>query len=88
MVNEKRQVCQLRTKNHHAWICHPGSSGDDGVHVYVAEDWTSACGEADELESGILEFAFGVDDRSRLSCQIVMSDELEGLTLHLPKRQY
>ena len=73
----------------------PGIEGDCGglcacgtCHVYVSEDWTSACGEADELESGILEFAFGVDDRSRLSCQIIMNDGLEGLTLHLPKRQY
>lgn len=73
----------------------PGIEGDCGglcacgtCHVYVPEDWRGACGAADELETGILEFAFGVDDRSRLSCQIVMSDELDGLRLHLPKRQY
>jgi ferredoxin, 2Fe-2S len=73
----------------------PGIEGDCGglcacgtCHVYVPESWRDACGEADELEVGILEFAFGVDDRSRLSCQIVMSDKIDGLRLHLPKRQY
>ena len=73
----------------------PGIEGDCGglcacgtCHVYVPDDWSAACGIADELESGILEFAFGVDDRSRLSCQINMHEELAGLRLHLPKRQY
>lgn len=73
----------------------PGIEGDCGglcacgtCHVYVPPEWAHACGRADELESGILEFAFGVDERSRLSCQILMQEELQGLRLHLPKRQY
>ena len=73
----------------------PGIEGDCGglcacgtCHVYVPEAWAAACGTPDELESGILEFAYGVDERSRLSCQIKMREELEGLRLDLPKRQY
>ena len=73
----------------------PGIEGDCGglcacgtCHVYVPEDWAQACGAADELETGILEFAFGVDDRSRLCCQIMMTQELAGIKIGLPKRQY
>ncbi len=73
----------------------PGIEGDCGglcacgtCHVYVPEEWQKACPEPDELEKSILEFAFGVDDRSRLSCQITMSEELDGLRLDLPTRQY
>ena len=57
-------------------------------HGYIAEEWASACGPADELENGILEFAFGVDDRSRLCCQIMMSEDMAGMKVDLPKRQY
>jgi 2Fe-2S ferredoxin len=42
----------------------------------------------DELEEGILAFAYDVDDNSRLSCQIEITDELDGLVVELPKRQY
>lgn len=73
----------------------PGIEGDCGglcacgtCHVYVPAEWARVCGEADELENGILEFAFGVDERSRLSCQITMRGELGGLRVDLPKRQY
>ena len=73
----------------------PGIEGDCGglcacgtCHVYVPENWAAHCGTPDELEENILEFAYGVDDRSRLSCQIEMSEALDGLELHLPPRQY
>ena len=41
-----------------------------------------------ELERDILDFAFDVDERSRLSCQIEMREELAGIRVELPKRQY
>ena len=73
----------------------PGIEGDCGglcacgtCHIYVSEQWATKCSAPDELEEGILEFAFGVDQRSRLSCQIAMSESLEGLVVHLPERQY
>ena len=73
----------------------PGIEGDCGglcacgtCHVYLSERWSANCEPPDELEEGILEFAFGVDERSRLSCQIEMSEALEGLVVRLPERQY
>lgn len=73
----------------------PGIEGDCGglcacgtCHVYVPEAWAERCGTPDELEAGILEFAYGVDERSRLCCQIEMQPELAGLTVQLPERQY
>ena len=73
----------------------PGIEGDCGglcacgtCHVYVDAPWMQQLPEADELEQGILEFAWDVDDRSRLSCQLIMTDALAGIRLHLPARQY
>ena len=47
-------------------------------HVYVREDWKDATGEREEMESDMLDFAFEVKDNSRLSCQIKISDALDG----------
>ena len=73
----------------------PGIEGDCGglcacgtCHIYIPDEWREACGAAEELEEGILAFAFDVDARSRLSCQIEMSDAMEGIEVHLPERQY
>jgi 2Fe-2S ferredoxin len=73
----------------------PGIEGDCGglcacgtCHVYVPEDFTQLCGAADELEQGMLEFAFDTRDASRLSCQIVVTEGLDGLIVQMPARQY
>jgi 2Fe-2S ferredoxin len=73
----------------------PGIEGDCGglcacgtCHVYVPPEWQSLCGEADELELGMLEFAFDVDDSSRLSCQIDATEEMDGMRIRMPARQY
>jgi ferredoxin, 2Fe-2S len=73
----------------------PGIDGDCGglcacgtCHVYVPAEHQALTGCAEELESAMLEFAFNVDDRSRLSCQIVATDAMDGLRIHLPERQY
>ena len=73
----------------------PGIEGDCGglcacatCHVYIPEEHQGDCGEVEELEQNILDFAFDVDDRSRLSCQIEMSDALDGMRVLMPKRQY
>ncbi len=73
----------------------PGIEGDCGglcacatCHVYIPEDWARKCGEADELESNILDFAFDVRENSRLSCQIQMSEELDGIRVEIAERQY
>ena len=56
-------------------------------HVYVDESWRATVGEPDELEAELLEFANEPKDNSRLSCQIEVSDALDGLVVHLPESQ-
>lgn len=73
----------------------PGIEGDCGglcacgtCHVYVPEEWQTLCGEVDELEQGMLEFAFDVNESSRLSCQISVTEDMEGMRIRMPARQY
>lgn len=73
----------------------PGIEGDCGglcacgtCHVYIPPEWKDKCGEPEELEQAILDFAFDVNESSRLGCQIEITDELDGITVNLPDRQY
>ena len=73
----------------------PGIIGECGgnascatCHVYVREEFASLVGEPDETEDDLLEL--GVGDRrptSRLSCQISVTPELDGLTVDIPDEQ-
>ena len=56
-------------------------------HVYVAEEWREATGEPQPMEEDMLDFAFDVRPNSRLSCQIRVKPELDGLVVHTPTRQ-
>ena len=56
-------------------------------HVYVDEAWRSATGEPEPMEQDMLDFAYDVRPTSRLSCQIRVSDALDGLTVTVPERQ-
>ena len=56
-------------------------------HVYVAEDWKAATGEPEPMEEDMLDFASDVRPNSRLSCQIRIKPELEGLVVTTPDRQ-
>lgn len=56
-------------------------------HVYVDETWTSVVGEPEPMEEDMLDFAYDVRANSRLSCQIRVSDELDGLVVSVPERQ-
>ena len=56
-------------------------------HVYVDETWTEQVGGPSEMEEDMLDFAFDVRPTSRLSCQIRVSDALDGLVLHIPEEQ-
>jgi 2Fe-2S ferredoxin len=73
----------------------PGIEGDCGgmcacatCHVYVPESYQAVTGRPQELEAAMLEFAFDVDQRSRLSCQIVAAEPMDGMRIHMPRRQY
>jgi len=56
-------------------------------HVYVDEAWTEVVGEPATMEEDMLDFAYDVRPNSRLSCQIKVRDELDGLLVRVPERQ-
>lgn len=56
-------------------------------HVYVDNAWTDAVGKPAAMEEDMLDFAFDVRPDSRLSCQIKVSDALDGLVVSIPERQ-
>jgi 2Fe-2S ferredoxin len=56
-------------------------------HVYVDPAWVEATGSAKHLEEDMLECAMDLQDNSRLSCQIEVSDELDGLIVRMPELQ-
>jgi len=56
-------------------------------HVYVDEAFKEIVGEPEPMEEDMLDFAFDVRPTSRLSCQIRVRDELDGLTVTVPDRQ-
>ena len=73
----------------------PGIDADCGgacacatCHVYVDEAWLAKTGERTAMEESMLDFAEGVADNSRLSCQIKVSDDLDGLVVRMPESQH
>jgi len=56
-------------------------------HVYVDQEWLGKVGEPGEFERDLLEMVIDPEQNSRLSCQIKMNPELDGLVVHLPKAQ-
>ena len=56
-------------------------------HVYVDDEWKEKTGDPSPMEEDMLDFAFDVRPNSRLSCQIKVSDELDGFTVTVPERQ-
>ena len=57
-------------------------------HVYVDEAWKDKTGESSAMEESMLDFAENVEPNSRLSCQIKVSDALDGLIVRLPESQH
>lgn len=73
----------------------PGIDADCGgacacatCHVYVDESFMDKVGEQQEMEQSMLDFAENVQANSRLSCQITVSDELDGLRVTTPESQH
>lgn len=56
-------------------------------HVYVDEAWQEKVGGPEIMEEDMLDFAFEPKTGSRLSCQIKMTNELDGLIVVVPERQ-
>ena len=57
-------------------------------HVYVDAGWRDKTGKAESMEEDMLDFAFDVREESRLSCQIKVTDALDGLVLRIPPKQF
>ncbi len=56
-------------------------------HVYVSDEWKAAVGGPSPMEEDMLDFAFDVRPNSRLSCQIKVRAELDGLVVTTPSKQ-
>ena len=72
----------------------PGIDADCGggmacatCHVYVDENWMHKLPQKDDGEEDMLDMAFEPKKNSRLSCQIIVSDELDGLVVNIPSKQ-
>ncbi|MGF1649261.1 MAG: 2Fe-2S iron-sulfur cluster-binding protein [Hyphomicrobiaceae bacterium] len=57
-------------------------------HVYIEDTWQEATGKPSQMEEDMLDFAFDVRPVSRLSCQIKVSNALDGLIVHVPAKQF
>ena len=72
----------------------PGIDADCGgsmscatCHVYVKENWYNKLPKKEMGEDDMLDQAYEPNSNSRLSCQIMVSDDLDGLTVHMPEKQ-
>ena len=72
----------------------PGIDADCGgsmacatCHVYVEDKWLDKIPEAEDAENDMIDMAFEPKKNSRLSCQIIVSDELDGLEVTTPEKQ-
>ena len=57
-------------------------------HVYVDPEWLEKVGPRNPMEEDMLDFAFAVRPESRLSCQIKVTDALDGLKVRVPEKQF
>ncbi len=64
-----------------------GSMACATCHVYIDENWQDKVGKAEDAEQDMLDMAFKPQKNSRLSCQIIVSDELNGLIVTTPEQQ-
>ena len=72
----------------------PGIDADCGggmacatCHVYVKEEWFNKLPKAEDAEQDMIDMAFEPKKNSRLSCQIIVTDELDGLVVTTPSKQ-
>ena len=72
----------------------PGIDADCGgsmacatCHVYVEDRWFDKIPKAEDAENDMIDMAFEPKKNSRLSCQIIVSDELDGLEVTTPEKQ-
>ena len=73
----------------------PGIEADCGgacacatCHVYINQDWLEKICQAQDLEKDMLSVAEEVKENSRLSCQVMLTEEMDGLIVTTPESQY
>jgi ferredoxin, 2Fe-2S len=64
-----------------------GACACSTCHVYIEEPWLAKVGEPSPMEEDMLDFAYDVQPNSRLSCQIKVTEDIDGLTVRTPERQ-
>ena len=64
-----------------------GACACSTCHVYIDQNWKEKVGEPSPMEEDMLDFAFEVKPNSRLSCQIKVRDDLDGLVVVTPAQQ-
>ena len=64
-----------------------GSMACATCHVYVEEKWLNKIPKAEEAEEDMIDMAYEPKKNSRLSCQLIVSDELDGLVVTTPAKQ-
>ena len=72
----------------------PGIDADCGggmacatCHVYIQEEWWGKLPNKEDGEEDMLDMAYKPNKFSRLSCQVIVSDELDGLVVSIPSKQ-
>ena len=72
----------------------PGIDADCGgamacatCHVYVKDEWLNKIPKAEDAEVDMIDMAYEPKKNSRLSCQIIINDELDGLKVTTPEKQ-
>jgi 2Fe-2S ferredoxin len=72
----------------------PGIDADCGgacacstCHAYVDPEWVGKLPDREDMEVDMLDFAFEPNERSRLTCQVKVTAEMDGLVLQLPEKQ-
>ena len=72
----------------------PGIDADCGggmacatCHVYVKEEWLSKLPKAEDGEQDMIDMAFEPKKNSRLSCQLIVSEDIDGLVVTTPSKQ-
>jgi len=72
----------------------PGIDADCGggmacatCHVYVKEEWLNKLDKPEDAEQDMIDMAFEPKKNSRLSCQLIVSDKLDGLIVTTPSKQ-
>ncbi|MFA7553854.1 MAG: 2Fe-2S iron-sulfur cluster-binding protein [Spongiibacteraceae bacterium] len=57
-------------------------------HCYIDDAWFDKVGQAEEMEQEMISYALNPEANSRLSCQVVVTEDMDGLIIKLPENQY